>query len=76
MYGVVENNIQRELQLLLMKNLGSSAVPGVLVALILYLTLKNPGNETGLAIWLIAVSSSKLFDVYDAKRIIRRGISP
>lgn len=75
MYGVVENNSQRELQLLLMKNLGSSAVPGVLVALILYLTLKNPGNETGLAIWLIAVSSSKLFDVYDAKRIIRRGIS-
>lgn len=74
MVGGIENNIQRELQLLLMKNLGSSAVPGILVALILYFTLKTPANETGLMLWLIAVSASKLFDVYDAKRIIRRGI--
>jgi len=74
MVGVVENNIQRELQLLLMKNLGSSMLPGILVALILFLTLKNPANESGLAFWLIAVSASKLFDVYDAKRIIQRGI--
>lgn len=75
MVGVVENNIQRELQLLLMKNLGSSMLPGILVALILFLTLKNPANESGLAFWLIAVSASKLFDVYDAKRIIQRGIA-
>jgi type IV secretory pathway TrbD component len=54
-----------------MKNLGSSTLPGILVALILYLTLKNHSNELGLALWLIAVSASKLFDVYDAKRIIR-----
>lgn len=74
MVSVVEKNIQRELQLLLMKNLGSSTLPGILVALILYLTLKNHSNELSLALWLIAVSASKLFDVYDAKRIIRRGI--
>ena len=57
MVSVVENNVQRELQLLLMKNLGSSTLPGILVALILYLTLKNHSNTLSLALWLIAVSA-------------------
>lgn len=66
--------LQRELQLLLMRNLGSSMLPGILVALVLFFTLKNEQNVVALSLWCIAVTLSKLIDVYDAKRFIRQGI--
>lgn len=72
----IEENIRIELQLLLMRNLGSSTLPGILVALVLFFTLKNHHNVVGLSIWCVAVTLSKLVDVYDAKRIIRQGIQP
>jgi signal transduction histidine kinase len=72
----VENSIRAELQLLLMGNLGSSMLPGILVALVLFFTLKNEHNVFGLGLWVIAITVSKVIDVYDAKRFIRRGIKP
>lgn len=75
-YDSVEKKIRIELQLLLMRNLGSSTLPGILVALVLFFTLKNEHNVVGLSIWCIAVTLSKLIDVYDARRFIQQGIKP
>lgn len=72
----IENRIRAELQLLLMRNLGSSMLPGILVALVLFFTLKNEHNVFPLGLWVIAITVSKVIDVYDAKRIIRIGIRP
>lgn len=72
----IEQKIRIELQLLLMRNLGSSMLPGILVAIVLFFTLKNAENSIGLSIWCITVTLSKLVDVYDAKQFIRRGIMP
>ncbi|GGX26798.1 ATP-binding response regulator [Undibacterium macrobrachii] len=70
----VEKNIRIELQLLLMRNLGSSMLPGILVALVLFFTLKNEHNRVALGIWCAAVTLSKLIDVYDARKFIQHGI--
>jgi signal transduction histidine kinase/CheY-like chemotaxis protein len=75
-YDQIEQKIRIELQLLLMRNLGSSAIPGILVALALVFTLKNQHNTVALSIWFIAITLSKLIDVYDAKRFIHSGITP
>ena len=58
-YDPVEKKIRIELQLLLMRNLGSSMLPGYWFALVLFFTLKNEHNVVGLSIWCIAVTLSK-----------------
>ncbi|WP_051516441.1 hybrid sensor histidine kinase/response regulator [Herbaspirillum sp. RV1423] len=74
--GSKEERIQIEQIRLLLGNLGSSAIPGILVALVMVYSLYNKSNLVALLVWCALVIVSKLFDVFDARRILASSILP
>lgn len=72
----VAYRIQIEQIRLVLGNLGTSAVPGILVALLLVYVLHDDSNLFLLLAWCSSVIISKLFDVLDARRILARTIDP
>lgn len=71
-----EERIRVEQIRLLLGSLGSSAIPGILVAMLMVWTLHNDSNTGALIAWCAIVTASKLVDVADARRILASGIPP
>lgn len=61
---------------LLLNNLGSSALPGILVVLLVAYALQHQADPMRLTVWCVVVIASKLIDIIDARRILSRDISP
>lgn len=59
---------------LLYGNVGSSVMPGLLVAMLLVWTLANDHNRAALLWWCAAVTASKLFTARGARRQLAIGI--
>jgi signal transduction histidine kinase/FixJ family two-component response regulator len=70
-----EDRIRIEQLRLLMGSLGSSALPGIAVAMLMAWTLNNGSNTSWLIGWCAIVTLSKLFDVADARRILATEIT-
>lgn len=66
--------IQSEQIRLLLGNLGSSAIPGILVAMLMVYALRSSANWSSLMIWCSCVVISKLVDIADAKFLLSRPI--
>ncbi|MFI4982747.1 MAG: hybrid sensor histidine kinase/response regulator, partial [Nevskiales bacterium] len=69
-----EERIRVEQIRLLLGNLGSSAIPGILVAVLMVWTLDNGSNTLALVAWCAIVTVSKLVDIVDARRLLASGI--
>jgi len=61
---------------LLCGNLGSSVLPGILVALLVAYALRESAGLWSLLGWAAGVIASKLFDYADARRMLRMEITP
>jgi len=61
---------------LLCGNLGSSVLPGILVALLVAYALRESAGLWPLLGWAAGVIASKLFDYADARRMLRMEITP
>ena len=61
--------------LLLYSNLGSSVVPGVVLAALLVITLSNDANRNELLLWCACVMASKLYASVHARRQLAAGIT-
>lgn len=61
---------------LLLNNLGSSVLPGILVVLLVAYALQHQADPLRLTVWCVVVISSKLIDIVDARRILTAGILP
>lgn len=61
---------------LLCGNLGSSVLPGILVALLVAYALRESAGLWPLLAWAAGVIASKLFDYADARRMLRMEITP
>jgi len=66
--------IQSEQIKLLLGNLGSSAIPGILVAMLMVYALRSSANLQSLIIWCGCVVVSKLVDIADARFVLSRPI--
>ena len=58
---------------LVLGSASASAIPMVLVALVLVWTLSDQGNALELKVWFVGVTSVKLFWVWDARRTLELG---
>ena len=58
---------------LVLGSASASAIPMVLVALVLIWTLSNHANALELEIWFVCVTTVKLFWVWDSRRTLERG---
>lgn len=77
--AVAEDTLHRvrvEQVRLLCGNLGSSVLPGILVALLVAYALRASAGLWPLLGWAGVVIASKLFDYADAKRMLRMEITP
>jgi signal transduction histidine kinase/ActR/RegA family two-component response regulator len=74
--GSKQERIQIELIRLLLGNLGSSAIPGILVAILMVYSLNNESNLVALLVWCVLVIASKLIDVFDARRLLASPLLP
>ena len=61
--------------LLLYSNLGSSVVPGGVLAALLTITLSNDTNRNELLLWCASVRTSKLYASVHARRQLAAGIT-
>ncbi|BBF85563.1 two-component hybrid sensor and regulator [Aquitalea magnusonii] len=61
---------------LLLNNLGSSVLPGILVVLLVAYALQHQADPLRLSGWCVLVIASKLIDIVDARRILARPILP
>jgi signal transduction histidine kinase len=61
---------------LLLNNLGSSVLPGILVVLLVAYALQHQADPMRLTVWCVVVIASKLIDIIDARRILSRAIIP
>lgn len=61
---------------LLCGNLGSSVLPGILVALLVVYALRDNAGLLPLLAWAGSVIASKLFDYADARRLLTAEITP
>ncbi|MBV8681103.1 MAG: response regulator [Aquitalea sp.] len=61
---------------LLLNNLGSSVLPGILVVLLVAYALQHQADPMRLTAWGVVVIASKLIDIIDARRILAREILP
>ena len=61
---------------LLLGNLGSSTIPGVLLALLMAWAMSNASNGAALRLWCAAIILSKLYDTWDARRLLAAPIFP
>jgi signal transduction histidine kinase len=59
---------------LVLASANASAIPMVLVALVLIWTLSQETNALALKVWFVCVTSVKLFWVWDARRTLESGI--
>lgn len=66
--------IQSEQIKLLLGNLGSSAIPGILVAMLMVYALRSSANMQSLMVWCACVIISKLVDIADARFLLSRPI--
>jgi len=67
-------HVQSEQIRLLLGNLGSSAIPGILVAMLMVYALRSSADLQSLIIWCSCVVVSKLVDVADARFLLSRPI--
>lgn len=67
-FRFAEDRVLVEQLRLLYGNVGSSVVPGIMVAILLVITLANDSNRLGLWLWCAAVITSKLYDALHARR--------
>ena len=61
---------------LLLNNLGSSVLPGILVVLLVAYALQHEADPLRLSVWCVVVIASKLFDYLDARRMLARHLQP
>jgi len=61
---------------LLLNNLGSSVLPGILVVLLVAYALQQQVDPLRLTLWCVEVIASKLVDFMDARRLLARDIRP
>jgi signal transduction histidine kinase len=61
---------------LLLNNLGSSVLPGILVVLLVAYALQHQADPMRLTLWCVVVIASKLIDIVDARHILARDILP
>ncbi|WP_062788924.1 hybrid sensor histidine kinase/response regulator [Aquitalea pelogenes] len=61
---------------LLLNNLGSSVLPGILVVLLVAYALQHQADPLRLTLWCVVVIASKLVDFMDARRLLARDIRP
>ncbi|NWK79919.1 hybrid sensor histidine kinase/response regulator [Aquitalea sp. LB_tupeE] len=61
---------------LLLNNLGSSVLPGILVVLLVAYALQHQADPLRLSGWCVVVIVSKLVDFLDARRLLARAILP
>jgi hypothetical protein len=61
---------------LLLNNLGSSVLPGILVVLLVAYALQHQADPMRLTVWCVVVIASKLIDIIDARRILSHAIQP
>lgn len=73
-FRLADDRILVEQMRLLYRNLGSSVVPAVLLAILLTITLSNDTNQIALLLWCTAVIASKLGAAIHARRKLVAGI--
>jgi signal transduction histidine kinase/CheY-like chemotaxis protein len=71
-----EDRVLLEQLKLLLGNVGMSVIPTVLLSAMLFWTLRTDSNAVGLAVWVVAVNSSKLINAYHARQTLKRGLRP
>lgn len=59
---------------LLLENVGGSVLPAVLLVALLLLVLRNESNSAQMTIWALATLLLKLFNFWDARRILAKAI--
>ena len=72
--NTAQSHIRSEQIKLLAGNLGSSVIPGILVAMLMVYALRESADLQSLLIWCACVVVSKLVDIADARAILRRQI--
>lgn len=72
---LAEGRVLVEQLRLLLGNVGSSVIPGSLVACMLVWTLSNNSNELKLSVWFAAAILPRLYLAFVARRLLASGIS-
>jgi signal transduction histidine kinase/CheY-like chemotaxis protein len=72
-FRVAEDRILAEQLRLLYGNVGSSVLPGNLVAILLVITLANDSNRIEMWLWCASIISSKLYSALHAHRQLAEG---
>lgn len=72
---LAENRILVEQLRLLYGNVGSSVIPTLLLVPLLFGVLTNEANTTGLAVWSVATTLSKLVNWQHARHHLRTGVT-
>lgn len=72
---LAEGRVLVEQLRLLLGNVGSSVIPGFLVACMLVWTLSNDNNELKLSVWFAAAIWPRLYLAFVARRLLASGIS-
>jgi len=74
-FGLDEDRVLLEQLKLLLKTVGMSVIPTMLLSTMLIWTLRTDSNAVGLTIWALGVNASKLFNAFHARRALKRGVS-